>query len=183
MNHLRHILTVFVVGLTFFVMQAFSFGTLPVQADQTVTSPEGIYYKGTPEGIGNSNDKNRNDDKLVEKATKNLKETAENVRNKVNNVGESVSRNVGDAVKTPESFSYKATPNEDNYSKGNKLSEDSKNPLKEAVENVREKLNLDEELPRSTKEFLKSSEKKVEKTVEPVTGRTEGYYQKNPAVR
>ncbi|MBW4635133.1 MAG: hypothetical protein KME30_25520 [Iphinoe sp. HA4291-MV1] len=117
MNRLRKILTVFLVGLTFFVMQAFGYGALQAQADNTVTSPEGIYYKRTPEGRGNINnndnirDNIKNDNKLVEQARKNLKETADNVREKVNNVGESVSRNMGDTVKTPEGIYYKGTPN------------------------------------------------------------------------
>ncbi|MGH8001822.1 MAG: hypothetical protein ACREPR_20945 [Brasilonema sp.] len=175
MNRLRQILTVFLVGLTFFVTQAFGYGALQAQANNTVTSPEGIYYKGTPEGSGriNNNDNISNDNNLVEQARNNLKETADNVREKVNNVGESVSRNVGDTVKTPEGIYYKATPNGNNVSKGNKLSQNGKNPLKEAADNVREKLNLDEELPRSTKQFLRSTEKRVE----PVTGKREGYYQ------
>lgn len=178
MNRLRRILTVFLVGLTFFVTQAFGYGALQAQANETVTSPEGIYYKGTPEGAGriNHNDNIRNDNNLVEQARKNLKETADNVREKVNDVGES--------IKTPEATYYKGTPDEDNFSKGNKLSQNSgQNPLKEIADNVREKLNLDEEPPRATKEFLRSTEKKVENAVEPVTGRREGYYQEPAEVR
>lgn len=186
MNRLRKILTVFLAGLTFFVMQAFGYGALQAQANETVTSPEGIYYKGTPEGTGkiNNNDNIRNDNNLFDQAKQNLKETAENVREKVNNVGESVSRNVGNSVKTPEGVYYKATPDNDNFSTGNKLSQNGgQNPLKEAAENVREKLNLDEEPPRATKEFLRSTERKVENAVEPVTGKPEGYYQEPPRVR
>ncbi|NMG05506.1 hypothetical protein [Brasilonema sp. UFV-L1] len=186
MNRLRQILTVFLVGLTFFVMQAFGYNGLQAQANSTVTSPEGIYYKGTPTGSsGNidNNDNVSNDNKQFEQSRNNLKETAENLREKVNNVTESVSRNVGDAVKTPEGIYYKATPNEDNFSNSHKLSQNNENPLKKVADNVREKLNLDEEVPRSTKEFLKSTEKRVEKTVEPVTGKSEGYYQEPPRVR
>ncbi|NJR76224.1 MAG: hypothetical protein HC773_26910 [Scytonema sp. CRU_2_7] len=172
------ILTVFLVGLTFFVTQAFGSGILQAQADQTVKSPVGIYYKGTPDG-GNIN----NDNNLVENARKNLKETADNVREKVNNVGESVSRSARETVKSPEGTYYKGTPNRDNISKSNKVAQNDKNPLQEAADNVREKLNLDEELPRSTKEFLKSTEKRVEKTVEPVTGKPEGYYQEPSQAR
>ncbi|MBW4630053.1 MAG: hypothetical protein KME49_32225 [Brasilonema octagenarum HA4186-MV1] len=173
MARLRKILTVFLVGLTFFVTQAFGYGALQAQANETVTSPEGVYYKGTPEGAGRIN---HNDNNVVDQAKQNLKETADNVREKVNKVG--------DAVKTPEATHYNATPDEDNFSKGNKLSQNSgQNPLKEIADNVREKLNLDEETPRATKEFLRSTERKVENTVEPVTGTREGYYQEPARVR
>ncbi|KAB8332378.1 hypothetical protein SD80_017345 [Scytonema tolypothrichoides VB-61278] len=187
MNRLRRILTVFLVGLTFFVTQAFGYSALQAQANETVTSPEGVYYKGTPDGFGkiHNNDNIRNDsNNLFEQAKQNLKDTADNVREKVNDVGESVSRNVGDSLKTPEANNYNATPDKNNFSTGNKLSQNSgQNPLKEAAQNVREKLNLDEEPPRATKEFLRSTEKKVEKAVEPVTGTPEGYYQEPPSVR
>ncbi|MBW4593563.1 MAG: hypothetical protein KME46_11735 [Brasilonema angustatum HA4187-MV1] len=173
MTGLRKILTVFLVGLTFFVTQAFGYGALQAQANDTVSSPQGVYYKGTPEGAGRIN---HNDNNVVDKTKQNLKETADNVREKVNKVG--------DAVKTPEATHYNATPDEDNFSKGNKLSQNSgSNPLKGAAENIREKLNLDQEPPRATKEFLRSTEKKVENTVEPVTGRREGYYQDSARVR
>jgi hypothetical protein len=186
MNRLRKILTVFLAGLTFFVMQAFGYNALQAQANDTVTTPQGIYYKGTPEGTGNinNNDNIRNDNNLVEQARKNIRETADNVRDKINNVGESVSRNVGETVKTPEGIYYKGTPDENNFSTGNKVSQNGgQNPLKEIADNVREKLNLDEEPPRATKEFLRSTEIKVENAVEPVTGRLEGYYQEPPSVR
>ncbi len=241
MNRLRQILTVFLVGLTFFVMQALGYGNgLIAQAEETVQSPVGIYYKGTPSDT--SSDKSsgtsniQNDNKLVENARKNLKETADNVREKVNNVGESVSGSSDGTVKSPVGIYYKGTPSdtssdtsniqndnnliekatkkvketagnlraavdldenvttpEANYykaqpetnttSNGNNLIEQARESLKETADNVREKLNLDEELPRSTKEFLNSTEKTVEKTVAPVTGTREGYYQDRPEVR
>jgi hypothetical protein len=243
MNRLRQILTVFLVGLTFFVMQAFGLGTLPAQATDTVKSPEGIYYKGTPEETGsfnnsygrsgnnlvdsarrnlqettgstrnnltsrqlgetvtspegiyykgtpderaniNNNDNIQNDNQLVENARRNLKQTADSVRKSVSqtvnetarNIGETA-QNIGSPVTTPEGNYYKAKPNKTNINNNNNLARDTGNPLKDTVENVREKLNLDEPLPRSTKEFLRSTEKRVEDTVEPITGRREGYYQ------
>ncbi|MEC4818915.1 MAG: hypothetical protein SAK29_37420, partial [Scytonema sp. PMC 1069.18] len=67
MNRLRQILTVFLVGLTFFVMQPFGLGTLPAQAADTVKSPEGIYYKGTPNETRTFNNSNaRNGSNLVD---------------------------------------------------------------------------------------------------------------------
>ncbi|BAY47447.1 hypothetical protein SAMD00079811_50650 [Scytonema sp. HK-05] len=245
MNRLRQILTVFLVGLTFFVMQAFGYGNaLIAQAEETVESPVGIYYKGTPSDTGSNTSSNKssdtskiqNDNKLVEKARKNLKETADNVREKANNFGESVSGSSDGNVKSPVGIYYKGTPSdtssdtsniqddnnliekatkkvketadnlrasvdldenvttpEANYykaqpqttttSKGNNPIKQATESLKETADNVREKLNLDEELPRSTKEFLNSTEKRVEKTVAPVTGTKEGYYQEPPQVR
>jgi hypothetical protein len=122
---LRQIITVLLAGLTIFVMQAFG-NVLPAQADETVKSPYGYYYKGTPdENVVNRDfDQNRNlmnnEKSMADQAKKNIKETAENVR---------------------------------------------------------EKLNLDEPLPKSTKEFLKSTKQKTEELVEPVTKNREGYYQ------
>lgn len=245
MTRLRQILTVFLVGLTFFVMQAFGYGNrLIAQAEETVQSPVGIYYKGTPsdtssgKSFNTSSDtsKIQNDNKLVEKARKNLKETADNVREKVSNFGESASGSSDGTVKSPVGIYYKGTPSdtssdtsniqddnnliekatkkvketadnlrasvdldenaatpEANYyeaqpqtttsSNGNNLIEQARESLKETADNVTEKLNLNEELPRSTKEFLNSTEKRVEKTVAPVTGTREGYYQDPPQAR
>lgn len=241
MNRLRQILTVFLVGLTFFVMQALGYGNaLIAQAEETVESPVGIYYKGTPSdtssgtssGTSSETSNIQNDNKLVEKAGKNLKETADNVKEKVNNFGESVSGSSDGNVKSPVGIYYKGTPSdtsniqddknliekatkkvketadnlhaavdldenattpEANYykaqpqtnttSNGNNPIEQAKESLKKTAENVTEKLNLNEELPRSTKEFLNITEKRVEKTVAPVTGTKEGYYQESPQVR
>ncbi|MUG93122.1 hypothetical protein F7734_12015 [Scytonema sp. UIC 10036] len=215
MKRLHQILTVFLVALTFFVMQAFGYSTLQAQADQTVTSPEGIYYKAVPgearnvnstdklrtidnNNVDNTNN-NSNGNDLIENARKSLKETADNVRETVSRSVNDAAQNMGDNVKTPEGLYYKSTPNAGNYSNSDRYSQNSGsagnysnsdrysqnsgNPLKDAAENVREKLNLDEELPRSTKEFLNSTEKRVEKTVKPITQTPEGYYQVPPRVR
>lgn len=182
MKRLRQILTVFVVGLTFLVMQAFGYGALQAQASDTLESPQGIYYKGVPGEAKNVNSTDklrfndnetnnvRNDNNPVENARKNLKETANNVR-------ESVSGNVGEDVISPEGKYYKAVPNEGNYSKDNRLARDARNSLRDAsgnvkstADNIREKLNLDEELPRSTKDFFQSTKEKVEDVVKPLTG-------------
>ncbi|WP_066375364.1 MULTISPECIES: hypothetical protein [unclassified Anabaena] len=116
---LRQVLIVCLIGATFFLGQCFiSSSAMIAQAD--VKTPEGIYYKGTPE-----NESIRNDTQ-VRNAQERLKETADTVR---------------------------------------------------------EKLNLDEETPRATKEFQKSVQRRVEKTVEPVTGTPRGYYQQPESVR
>lgn len=55
--------------------------------------------------------------------------------------------------------------------------EKAKTSLKEGAENIKEKLNLDEPVPQATKDFLHSTQQKVEETVEPITGTEHGYYQ------
>jgi hypothetical protein len=66
-----------------------------------------------------------------------------------------------DTVKTPEVKYYNAEPTE----KDKQLVDNAKKNLKDIGENIREKLNLDEPLPESTKEFLNSSENKVDEVV------------------
>ncbi|MEA5517180.1 hypothetical protein [Nodularia sp. UHCC 0506] len=68
---LRQIIIVFMISFAFFSFQIFNYGNDIAKAD-TVKTPEGIYYKGTP------------DDQQIENAQKNLKETAENAREKLN---------------------------------------------------------------------------------------------------
>jgi len=111
----------FLVGLTFFGLGVVNSDNILVASADTVVSPEGVYYHGTPD---------------------------ESINKDINN----------------------------NYD-GNGVVESAKNSLKETADNVREKLNLDEPLPRSTKKFLKSTEERVEKAVEPVTGTRQAYYQ------
>jgi hypothetical protein len=117
---LRQILVIFLVGFAFFGLQALNPSNTmvlaEVQTQETVKTPEGIYYKGTPDNRAIRNDNQ------VENAQKKLKET---------------------------------------------------------TENVREKLNLDESTPESTKEFFDSAQTKVEEAVEPITGTRHGYYQEN----
>ncbi|MCC5647189.1 hypothetical protein LC607_30625 [Nostoc sp. CHAB 5824] len=80
-------------------------------------------------------------------------------------------------VKTPEGTYYKGIPDEQNDAQF----ENTGNKLKSAADNIRQKLNLDEDTPRSTKEFLKSTKNKVEETVKPLAGQKEGYYQNPPS--
>ena len=57
-----------------------------------------------------------------------------------------------------------------------KAAEDSKNGLEKAVDTVVEKLNLNEPLPESTKEFLGEVEENVDKVVEPVVEGKPGFF-------
>ncbi|MBD2491459.1 hypothetical protein [Aulosira sp. FACHB-615] len=112
-SSLRKIMVVFLVGFMFLLGQAFSFVNV-AQAD--VTTPEGTYYKGVPEG--------QNDNQ---------------VRN-------------------------------------------AQSKLKDAAENIREKLNLDEDTPRATKEFLKDAKDKVSGADSNQSRASrEGYYQNPPS--
>ncbi|PMB40591.1 hypothetical protein CEN47_03260 [Fischerella thermalis CCMEE 5319] len=122
---LRQIMTVLLAGLSIFVMQSFS-NIFPAQADETVKSPYGYYYKGTP------------DENVV-------KRDFDQNRNLMNNE--------------------------------KSMADNAKRNLKNTADNVREKLNLDEPLPKSTKEFLNSTKQKTEDLVEPITKNREGYYQ------
>lgn len=81
-----------------------------------------------------------------------------------------------DTVTTPEGVYYKGTPDPGEIRNDQQV-ENSQRRLKETADNVREKLNLDEPMPESTREFLKDVRTKVEKSVEPITGGKPGYYQ------
>ncbi|MDB9373138.1 hypothetical protein [Nodularia sphaerocarpa] len=77
---LRQIIIVFLIGVAFFSFQLFNYGNdLMLAKADTVKTPEGIYYKGTPD-----NNALMKNDSPLDNAQKNLKETAENVREKLN---------------------------------------------------------------------------------------------------
>jgi hypothetical protein len=157
---LRQVFTIFLVTFTFIAAPVFSNSMLVANAE-TVLSPEGVYYKGTPDGSLRKSDENNNKSVFdASEATKN---------NPQNRVDERRGNSLGENIVSPE----EATKNNSQ----NRVQEKSENPIQEAIETVREKLNLDEDLPRSTKEFLKETEETVEETVEPITGTRKGYYQ------
>jgi hypothetical protein len=80
-----------------------------------------------------------------------------------------------ESVITPEAKYYNAQPTE----KDKQLIDNAKKNLEDIGENIREKLNLDEPLPESTKEFLNSSENKVDEVVNLITRESRGYYEEN----
>ncbi|MBK1989675.1 hypothetical protein A0J48_019410 [Sphaerospermopsis aphanizomenoides BCCUSP55] len=83
-----------------------------------------------------------------------------------------------DTVKTPEGIYYKGTPDPRKI-RNDQQRENTQERLKETTENVRRKLNLDEPIPDATKEFLEDVQTNIEKSVNPITGNTRGYYQDN----
>lgn len=186
---LHRVLTVLFAGFVFLGAQAFGFTQQQAFADDTVVSPYGYYYKGTPdESVVNK------DNTAVEGAKNKLKSTVDNVKGIAKDAANSTNKGIEDAAKSannvtgengtvvsPYGYYYKGTPDpaviENDANSINNKSADSKNPLESIADNVREKLNLDEPLPKSTKEFLGSTEKRIEKVVEPITGNKEGYHQ------
>lgn len=162
---LRRIMVVFLLSLAFLGMQSFGYNNATLAQAETVKTPEGIYYKGTPDNV--SNDKN-----LLEKTIGNLKpNSGDNVRRNFNddqgyygNRGYSDNTanrgKIGDTVTTPEGTYYKGTPDSNQI-------ENSQNKLSKAADNIREKLNLDEETPQATKDFMHSVKSKVGEVVNP----------------
>ncbi|MDZ8050629.1 MAG: hypothetical protein RMX68_021455 [Aulosira sp. ZfuVER01] len=135
---LRRIMIVFLLGLAFLGMQTFAYSNGMQAQAETVKTPEGIYYKGTPDNSGNvSNDKNLLDkalDKLNPNADNNLRRNFNDDREYYDNTANQ--GKIGETVRTPEGIYYKGTPE-------NNLIESSKNKLREGADNIREKLNLD----------------------------------------
>jgi hypothetical protein len=81
-----------------------------------------------------------------------------------------------DTVKTPEGIYYKGTPDSQDITGDNQV-RNAQNRLKDTAENVREKLNLNAETPRATKEFRNSVKSKLDRNVDSVTRNEGGYYQ------
>lgn len=83
-----------------------------------------------------------------------------------------------ETVRTPEGIYYKGTPDNRDIRKDNQV-DNAQKQLRDTAENVRERLNLNEATPESTKEFLDSAKTKVKEAVEPITGTRRGYYEEN----
>jgi uncharacterized protein YjbJ (UPF0337 family) len=206
---LHKVLTVVFAVSMFLGIQAFGNSNgFQASANDTVVSPQGIYYKGTPDESlvnkgntkvedaksklkntfdnlrGNAKDAVNSANKGLEKedtfnsAKNQLKTTANNLRGTAKDAMNSTKKGIDDAakssgetVKSPTGIYYKGTPHASlPLETDAKPVDTAKNPLQSIADNVREKLNLDEPLPESTKEFLNSTEKRIEKAVEPITG-------------
>jgi hypothetical protein len=84
-------------------------------------------------------------------------------------------------VTTPEGIYYKGTPDQNSGIGNDNQIRNAQSKLKGAADNVREKLNLNEETPRATKEFIEDAKSRVGEAIEPMTGSREGYYQNPPS--
>jgi hypothetical protein len=174
---LHKILTIFVLGLAVFIMQAFG-NTAQALADETVKSPYGYYYKGTPDENISTQDRNIfNQDRNISNRDRDISNRDRNIFNQGRNDNQQLERTdrysqgslnkSGETVKSPYGYYYKGTPDE-NVS--NQVLDSAKRNLKDTAENVREKLNLDEPAPEATKDFLQSAKEKVGEAVESLTG-------------
>ncbi|MBE9105210.1 hypothetical protein IQ229_09740 [Nostoc cf. edaphicum LEGE 07299] len=83
-------------------------------------------------------------------------------------------------VITPEGTYYKGIPDEQGEIRNDTQTTNSQNPLKEAADNIREKLNLDEKTPRATKEFFDPAKNRAGDKASSYGADREGYYQ-NPS--
>ncbi|MEH2175325.1 hypothetical protein [Nostoc sp.] len=82
-------------------------------------------------------------------------------------------------LKTPEGTYYKGAPNEQGEIRNDTQinnTQKSQNPIKGAVDNIREKLNLDEKPPEATKEFFDPSTNRSADKTSSYEGSREGYY-------
>jgi hypothetical protein len=59
-------------------------------------------------------------------------------------------------VKTPEGIYYKGVPNREEMGKEQPKEDSIQQKIQETAENIKEKLNLDEPIPQSTKDFFQS---------------------------
>ncbi|MEH1933901.1 MAG: hypothetical protein V7L14_09245 [Nostoc sp.] len=84
-------------------------------------------------------------------------------------------------VKTPEGTYYKIIPNEQGEIRNDTQLKNTENPLKGAVDNIREKLNLDEETPKATKEFFDPAKNRDGDKARSFNGEKQGYYQNAPS--
>jgi hypothetical protein len=80
------------------------------------------------------------------------------------------------AVDASQRLSGKAMQDQDRNHDTTGVSQTLPEKIEEIKETVVEKLNLNEPLPESTKEFLNQVEQSVDSTVEPITGGSSGYY-------
>ncbi|MEH2416283.1 hypothetical protein [Nostoc sp.] len=84
-------------------------------------------------------------------------------------------------VQTPEGTYYKGVPDGQGEVRNDTQTTNSQNPLKEAADTIREKLNLDEKTPRATKEFFDPAKNKAEGKARSFDTDKEGYYHNPPS--
>ncbi|MEH2082496.1 MAG: hypothetical protein V7K89_21700 [Nostoc sp.] len=82
-------------------------------------------------------------------------------------------------VNTPEGIYYQGAPNEQGEIRNDtqiENTQNSQNPIKSAVDNIREKLNLDEKPPEATREFFDPTTNKAEDKTSSFSKSREGSY-------
>ncbi|MBE8966056.1 hypothetical protein IQ277_07285 [Nostocales cyanobacterium LEGE 12452] len=87
-------------------------------------------------------------------------------------------------VISPEGTYYKGIPDGQGEVRNDtqtRNSQNSQNPLKEAGDTIREKLNLDEKTPRATKEFFDPAKNRAGDKASSYGADREGYYQNPPS--
>lgn len=113
-------------------------------------------------------------------------ETVDRAKNSIQRASDNVGNNVKGAIddagsdikRTADKVNVNAKRAVDNASDDN-LIDRAQDKLEDISDNVREKLNLDQPVPDSTKRFLRNTQEKFEDTVEPITGKEKGFYQEN----
>ncbi|MBC1235989.1 hypothetical protein [Nostoc sp. 2RC] len=83
-------------------------------------------------------------------------------------------------VVTPEGTYYKGIPDNRGELRNDTQIRNAQNNLKGAVDNVRQKLNLDEQTPRATREFFDGTKNRAADKTNRLERDTEGYYQYPP---
>lgn len=176
MSTLRKALRILLVSVVLFIGILFSDSaldnSLKNQAMAKPMTPEAAQYEidqaNSPEEAANkikneaqAYKKELDDDThYTNQAVKRVaKETQNNLNQTANRLGE----------KTREA-SDRASDASDN------LVDNTQSKLKELGDTVRERLNLDEPIPQSTRDFLGDVEQRVDQTVDPIIGNNPGYY-------
>ncbi|MBN3960206.1 hypothetical protein [Nostoc sp. NMS8] len=83
-------------------------------------------------------------------------------------------------VKTPEGTYYKGIPDGQGEIRNDTQITNSENPLKSTVDNIREKLNLNEKTPEATKEFFDPAKNITGNKASSSNREREGYYHNPP---
>ncbi len=105
----------------------------------------------------------------------NVRRAADDARSDVKRAADNVSDSTKRATDRASTNVKRAA---DNASDDN-LIDRAQDKLEDISDNVREKLNLDQPVPDSTRQFLRDTQENFEDTVQPITGKEKGFYQEN----
>ncbi|OKH54510.1 hypothetical protein NIES2101_06770 [Calothrix sp. HK-06] len=184
MNILRRALTLLIAAFTFFTIQFGNTSIQPAFADNTVVSPEGVYYKGTPNddihrnlgqnNYGSDSNKNKqNNNGIKGENYKNNAEETEFYRTKVDDgtVGSQAKNRTqasGATVTSPEGVYYKGVPDDDVHKnlKQNNYPSDTKNYNTSSGNIIEEAKNKLQETAETVTEKLNLNEETPRATKE-----------------